>query len=257
MLLIDYKKVVEIDQTINELHKKLAELYAQRSGIVASTGSQAATTNTTRASNASASGSTAIIDDEWVRDCYDDLQEAWVRYDIKIPSFTTLKRKLAAAQVVLDDILPEYGASFNLLLVPPAKLFSLPLTDEIAEKSNLIFSPALPAAQTVAKGWKLFVVYTDSLAPKVEDYAHFVAKKNPVFAGYEMPGLDCREYTAFLLMSYKAIDENSWSLLIRDGDIERGLVPCVTRMGDSYHFEMDATAALIGQNHFRPAMEIK
>ncbi len=233
MLLNDYQQIIEIDHTISDLHKKLAGLYKQRSSIF----------------DEQTAGSTA--NDTMLS--YDVLASDWKAFGIVIPAYATFEKKLAAAGSALLNLQQaEPEADFKLVLIPPSSIFNI--------ASSLVamqFSPALTSQTAKANAWKLFIVATNPEGMTIDDYPMFIKRGGSVVGGKLMTGLNTREYAVLLSMIDKPIDRDSWSVLVRDVDSVLGLVPCVMSISNSYKFDIDSTDVLLGDNHFRAALEIK
>lgn len=256
MLLNDFKKVSEIDDEIQTLHAQLADLYNKRNEMFGSTEAGQSTQNHTN----SIDYEDVNQDKEWVDSQYSFLEEAWKTHGIKIPAKKTLNKKLINAKQVIDSLDYDLGEKdlFKLLLVPSSNKLPFPLdkTGNTALENNYMDS-GLHKPKKV-RNWKLFVVYAQPEGANINNIGELLLDGHMDVCGYKMPGLDLREYSALILQNQDIrFDENSWSLMVKDLALDEGYIPCVSCFGGSYNFNVDDPKSLLGENRFRPAMEVK
>lgn len=256
MLLTEYNHLNEIDTAISHLQAELTELYRERSKIIFSTEPQAFSISETLTSS-SAIGSSA--DNSWVADEYRQLLAAWQNTGVTIPAFEKLRKKLSRTREILDDLaLTRTESSFQTLLVPSAKIFEQMVDNGLFSRQNIRFDESVlaTAANDKSRGWKIYIVAAQTLIGPLHSASELTPEQLELIPEYKMPGLNVKEYAVFALTNKDSIPENSWSILPRDTDKASGQVPCALRSGDSFQFELDNSDVLIGDNHFRPAMEV-
>jgi len=240
MLLTDFQEVIKIDEQINALHRQLSTLYNKRNFI---------TTATTLESPPA--------------DNYKSIRESWQKYSISIPARARLKSRLDQAESLLNELnsLPRYDGKFELFLLPPSSKIMLPdfarhrATQEVSSYPDFI-SPELPKPDS-QKDWKLYLVYGGRAGLTIADFEAFMRERHYAVAGKDMSGLTVRGYALYTLMKDFPVDEHGWSLLPAAKTSNAGSVACAGFVDGRYRFLLDETAGLLGQNSFRPAMEIK
>ncbi len=256
MLLADYKRVIEIDSTINDLHEQLSSLYNERANIVFAPEELQSTPELTTINTRQTIGTT--IDNKWELSSYNELRQIWADFDIVIPIFNKLQPKLLNAKRAISNLqLQLQDSSFTLLLVPPAVIIHKLVKNGIFEQNGVNLAAIQQTVRTAkSRSWTLHIVATDPITVTSESEL-LVADNHQRISGYEMSGLSTTEYAIYVLTNPQIVDENSWSILTRSINAKEGTITCVSYLGNSYQFENDLVDVLIGNNHFRPAMEIK
>ncbi|CAN5640173.1 hypothetical protein BH23PAT1_BH23PAT1_4880 [soil metagenome] len=271
MLLTDLKAVTEIDTQISILHKQLEDLYEvranciyqgkslQQSATPTSNYSSYRTINTNIATNQySATKGLALQE-------YERLVAIWSNYDIKLPAFSTFQERLETAHKLIDRIVEsrsEFSNSLGVMLVPPTQLFNMNSYQEMLFQKHA--APAVACINpelghgTKSKKWRIFIVHTAQQGVKYGTAAQILANKSYIIAGHDMRALGLIEYAALTLQSQSIIDDNSWTLLLRNHHKNKGrLVPSVAYIGQSYKFEQDDEIGLLDDDYFRPAVEVR
>lgn len=254
MLLTEYNRINEIDESISQLQAKLTELYFERSNIIYSGGP-------TKHFPAELDVLKAAAPEKpsWESETYENLLSTWQTAEISIPAFEKIENKLRKARSIMDDLaLSQPDSSFLVMLVPPAKTFEKMVTSGIFSSQNIHFNDSMAAFKSgsKARSWKVYIVAAKTLIGSIQKTEEIAPVQLELMPGYEMPGLNAREYAIFALNHKDFVPENSWTILSRDTDEASGQVACAVRIGDSFQFELDRSDVLVGENHFRPAMEI-
>lgn len=258
------KQVVEIENQITNLHKELSNLYIKR----------ALFTGNTKLGQFSTQGhakirktlDTSQFHDPWLSQTYNYLASAWLVYGLVIPPFVTIEKKLLKARKVIETIIESdqnIGQQMGVLLVPPSALMSFPV-DEIMrqEQSHVLLNDyidpeLLSAGKKSQNKWQVMVVYTNQTGLDYGSAAIILKHGKHVFAGYDMRELGLRQYVALTLQLNQVMDQNIWTVLIGDTPISGRLVPSATFLKGQYRFELDEYSSNLGEERFRPAMEIK
>lgn len=268
MLLSDFKAVADLDTQISLLHHQLKELYDIRTDYIHNAvpktiqktvsdkfdifSAYPTTTSTT------SSKTKAQLD-------YNQLKAAWATYDIKLPSYASLKTKLHTAHARISQLTVNYSElsdSLVLVAIPPFKLFNLEIYPELILKNKSkayipTFYPELGQG-TRSSTWRIFIVYSAARGLSLGNAKTILEQKKYIMNGYDMRGLGILEYAAFTLQNELAIDVDVWALLLRNYKLSSGkLVPSVAYTGGRYRFELDEAIGLLDNEYFRPALEIK
>ena len=235
MLLTNHKQAIEIDGQIQALHAQLTSLYATK--LTLQRGAHAPAHQTTMNTT------------DWLVTAYAQLKATWAARDVKIPSMTTLRPKLQKAQTILTDINASttYRDMFGLLLVPPTSVYN---------QKQIVRDQGAERSATASKAWKLFVVLQSDQGLEITDQVSFIEAGHMNIAGYTMPGLTLSQYEVFTQLRPAICDQGTWSVLPAEMRAPFHIL-CVGYVGDVYHALADDTRILIGDNCFRPAMEVK
>lgn len=235
MLLSDLTKATEIDHQIQALHAQLTSLYETKLTLQNNTTglSPQATMNTT----------------DWQVVVYAQLKAQWAAKGVKVPSLALLRAKLQKAQHILADINAEqtYAGMFDVMLVPPISEYS---------QTQIVRDQGAERSASSGKTWKLFVVYQPKQGLEIIDQVSFVEAGQMKIADYTMPGLTLAQYEIFTQLRHGVCDEGTWSVLPAEMRAPFTVL-CVGYLGDAYHAVADDTRSLIGDNRFRPALEVK
>lgn len=256
MLLSDYKRVIEIDSTINDLHVQLTSLYNERANIVFAPEELQLTATSGVPDKRRTTGTT--VDNEWELSSYNDLKQIWDGFEVAVPTFKKLQSKLVKAKHAISDLqLQLDDNSFTVVLVPPAAIIQRLVKDGVFERNNINLTAVQQTVNSAKnRSWTLHIVAANPINV-YSDSELLIADNHQRISGYEMAGLNTMEYAVYVLTSSRVVDENSWSILTRSIDATEGTITCVSYLGNSYQFENDLVDVLVGNNHFRPAMEIK
>ncbi len=252
MLLTNFKEVIALDEQISKLHQELSVLYAERSSIANSTDQSKTFIQSTK------SDTTVHATTTREREQYEILRAAWMKYAVTVPAFKSLQAKLTSANAILSN-LESNGTDINdyeFFLSPPTAKIAFPLKNNGTEKHQGFDSPDMPAL-SAQKQWKLLMVYKKRDGLPVSNYKNFIDKKQYMISGYNMRGLNIRDYGLYTLMQNTPVDVDQWSLLPASNTIDKNQVVCAGFIDNQYRYVLDDTTSLLGDNSFRPAMEIK
>lgn len=263
MLLNNLKKVVELDSRINDMHRQLANLYAERSNIVEA-GATIINTNSNipSATNRTTQRPKAKIHDSWASKEYASLSAAWKRYDIEIPGYTNLKVKLVKSRVIMDELSnaqSDLMGRLSVILVPPTRQLGFPINTTLRQKQgfcdiNDYVNQDLPKP-TNNKQWRVLVVYTNSAGLSIGSPAVIFKEKSYLIAGYDTRALGITEYAALTLQKDQPLDEATWTLLLKDY-AGNEFVPSATCMNGRFRFDIDEVGGILENDCFRPAIEV-
>ncbi len=248
MLYQQLSRVNELDNTINDLHQRLADLYAERSQLI--------TGNTSTATQPVNLDVTARLDPKAV---YDRLAEVWKLIDnVKLPSYKSLTKRLEQATAIVDHLQaenPHLTGKLTIVAVPPrktlAKVLSSPefeRTFEFADKNMLDKSTA----------WSLVVITALEFSLPVQNLDSFVDGHEFQYKGYDCRGLGINQLVAAELQGVPVVSEGNWTLLLKDSSGPHdGSVPCATIRGQQIVVDMDDADCLLGNNYLQPAIEVR
>lgn len=256
MLLNEFQEIIDqimdIDTDIGRLHEKIGGLYDRRNALfsVKSFDMQRDTYRGALPLGAALPyDNSALSSLSWEESEYTRLVFFWSDYGVALPPYKVLMKKLAKAKLLIDE-LSLSGHAFQLLVVPPSNIVDL--NHPFMRKHTIVFSDSLKKEVGKTMRWKVYIVAVNPLP-----YASLTVNGNDiVLAGYHMPGLNVSEYAMLVATSHEIIDQEAWSLILREHQAASNLIPCVSHIGNMYRFDTDYADALIGDNTFRPAMEI-
>lgn len=253
MLLNDLNKLNNIDNRIKSLHQELFELYQKRTEIFS-------VANNVVARQQSKPPET-VEDEPGVEQELARFRSVWRRHGIDTPKTKGFKDKVAEARSLIPVLNRAIGESdaFKIHIVPPSNKLAFPVARNIKSSHRLRDCWIDPEIRAPAQSriWKVFVVYSKPEGIIMGEHESLISHGHANLEGYEMSGLDLREYAAWLLASDDIYDSDGWSLIVRNADPASNYIPCVSHLGGNYSFNIDDPKALIGVNRFRPAMEIK
>jgi hypothetical protein len=252
MLLKEYQQISDIDQTIMALHKRLTELYDVRSEMFSKTAGLAAQKHFSTPIYTNTAWTTrANITTE--RSIYDMLAIFWSSYGVKLPSYKSLKTTLAKADDLCINLnLAAPDAKFEVIILPPAAVFNYANSPAVLD-----FSANVDAPRASSKTWKVYVVSGSEHGVDIDDYAAFINEGGMTLGNTFMQGLTVAEYATYASVTNNTIDKDSWSVIIRGINKKSRTVPCILRTTNSFTFDTDSIDVMIGENHFRPALEVK
>jgi len=259
-----FKKVVEIDNEIGNLHSKLAELYEARAMFAskpsAAIEAQGATRQTGQTSSQGINTSPA-------HQLYSDLSAAWAEHGIVIPSFSALRKQLLKSQVVLQNLIDfdaSMGKNMEVLLVPPVTLLRFPAQSSLRRTQPYVALPdfvspdLVQATKNNKKTWQVLVAHTGDIGIDYGNTSAIIKNKTYQIAGFDGRALGLRQYVALTLQLNKPIDHNVWTVLLNDKRLlNKKLVASATFMHCQFRFELDEYNTALGEERFRPAIEIK
>jgi hypothetical protein len=233
MLYRQLKRVNELDSEINNLHKRLASLYAERSQLISGTNPPKEPVSLTDP-----------------RGIYDNLASGWDKFDVKMPAYKSVSGKIRSAAGILDRLQaenPHLANKLSVVAVPPYATVA-----KLAGKLDLEFPDRQLAGLTAkSKAWK-FLVVTDyefclpvkPLMDQVDDF---------FYKDYDCRALGVLGLIAAELQGVKVTGEDSWTLLL--ADYQEGRVPCAIKRGDKIVIDTDEAGSLIGNNNLLPVIE--
>lgn len=230
MYLQDLKRINALDSKIANLHKDLANLYAERMQLTAATAHTVPTQSP--------------INETATQTLYTQLAESWAQYDIKLPTYKSFSKKLEKAQSALRA-LPRYKQPVIVAVPPFAKLQHALEAAQIAPE-NFSDSELLQGVKKNA-GWTVVIV----------DAGRAVAVETSTITnkGAYATDLGVQEFMASQLQGVTVSWTDLWTLLLKDAaDIHS--VPCVTAQNDQLVFDTDDTTCLLGRNCIIPAVKV-
>ncbi len=243
MLLTEFKEVLALDKRINDLHRELSVLYEERKAITISTSQSPGFTRST-ASSANTQATTS-----WEHEQYEILRTAWLKFDLAIPAYKTLHKKLTMAKATLATLNASSATKdcFELFLCPPIS--------RLASQSGL--ATGIAAKSKPQRHWKVLLAYKQPAGLPIEDDQLFFDSQQYLFGGYDMQGLNMREYGLYTMLQSAPIDVERWSLLPAQQTEDQQQIVCAGYIGNQYRYVSDDKRSLLGENSFRPAMEVK
>ncbi len=253
-----FKNVVELDDKIGFLHQELAELYAKRAVFAAHPAAAFAPSNTATPQTANPANINTV---------YAGLAAAWDYYSIVIPKLSELRPKLTNAFQVLQNIIvwdAAVGAQMSIVLVPPTEIIDFPLNPLLRQNqshvmvSDFINSDLLETALPKKKSWQVLVANHAPTGFKLGSAEDILIQQSYRIAGYDARALGVRQYLALSLQINQPLDKNAWTLLLNDNNLlNQNLVPSATFLNGQFRFELDGLHSVLGEERFRPAIEIK
>lgn len=254
MLVKQLKKVIEIDERINTIHRELSDLYSQRAQI---TEEKDIPEITSKEENPE-----ELSQERWVSKHYQKLSSTWQNYGIKIPSKKTLQPKLVKANELIVELsakAPDLEGKLSVLLVPPHKQFPFPVKSELREKQNTInasdfVNPEYPSVKK-SKAWKVLVVYGAQQGLYLGNAEMIFGNNSYMFSNHDMRDLGIREYAALTLQE-KDIDKQSWTMFLSDQQTIDDTVAIAGCIDNRYRFDLTETNSIFSDDRFRPAIEV-
>ena len=262
MILKQFQKVFDIDNRIAQMHSELFELYKQRAEIVNPSGKSPTAKQTWRQKLGPSESQRGVSAKIWALKSHEELVQKWQFYGIKLPEYKKLEAKLGAAHELLATItglMPELQNKMELVALPPAKYCSFPVKPELRQLqhpqllSDLI-TAGLPKVSK-PKSWRLMFVYNQPAGIYLDSPQKLFDEKLFSQHGYDLNALGLVEYAAFSLQHRAIIDQTTNTVLLKDykgGE----LAPFASFRGSRYFFEMSVMNSNIGNDRFRPAIEV-
>lgn len=251
------KQLVDIDNQITNLHKELSNLYAIRSNFHDLTLFE---------DGVNSIESAAASVDPWVIHTYAMLSNAWSVHKIDIPSLTILAKKLAKAQKIIQAVNQDdskVGKHLGILLVPPDNIMQLPFNRRrINTQTHIALDDYIDpevAVNTFAKknSWQLLVAHTSATGLQWGSAVEILKHNKYNICGYDANAMGLRQYVALSLQLNKALDVGVWNMLLHNQLPETKQVLSVTFLNGQYRFELDEPNSILGDERFRPAIEIR
>lgn len=255
MLVQELQQIFEIDERIAKMHQELSDLYDLRSSILKpkQTLATEAPIQTAQTAKTKTTESAAA---EVAQQAYEAAQTAWTRYDIDMPSFDLLAKRLEKAAEIreqLEAAEPEIGQHLQIITVPTSSQIAKILNTETKEEGFVIEEEVTTPRRS--KKWRVLLAYGRQKGISMQPDDFFVQKKYMI-NGRDMRGLGVTEYIALTVHQTELIDTDQWTMLLKGGD-KSATAPCVMHTGDAYRFVLDEKACVFDDNTFRPALEIK
>lgn len=263
MLLKQFKKVIELDHRISDMHRELTRLYETRSHLIDQT-SQDTFSNFSNNKILKKSGSKRIKNPTQIliKQYYDYLDACWGTFGIAIPSFDQLKSKLTKALTALDQLSMYHGElhnSMTIILIPPAKILSLPVSVKLRIAQGFTTAPDYMCQDiTMPKrrsSWRVLVVHAAERGLSLGSPKQIVADKSYLMAGYDTRSLGVQEYAALSLQVEDCIDDGAWTALLKDYK-NNDTVVCAGFIGDRFRYDIDDSDDVFENNGYRPAIEV-
>ena len=195
---------------------------------------------------------------------YEKLQQAWKLYDIKIPSFSSLERRLNRANQIVEQIASsnvEVATQATVLLVPPTKILPFPVPAKMRVLQNSkpdTIHPNLAVRTPSHRRWRVFLVYGAKHGLYLGTPKSILQNEQYMIAGFDTRQMGLAEYAALTLQSPVKIDDGSWTVLLHDTDknSQDALLPCARLVDEHYIFELEEAESVFGSDRFRPAIEV-
>jgi hypothetical protein len=253
MLLRDLKNITELDEKISALHAELEDLYKQRSSFVLGDVVPQALDH-----------KTFTVDkpnDDWLQYEYQRLSTAWATYGIQIPELNKLETKLINARGVILNLAegnPSLDHKLSIVLVPPSNLFNMDKLADMRQAQTFVLASDYIATKLQsnyrAKKWRVLVVFSDVEGLEIGNAKDIINNQLFKIDGQDMRGLGLYEYLALSLQHPAPLDLQGWTLLLKG--YKTGDVPSVSYTGGHYRFETDDARGILGDERFRPAIEV-
>lgn len=249
MLLRDFQEVTELDSQIINLQNELVSLYKKRAQAVA--GDNPSPQHT-------------AMSQTTTKQLYNDLTQAWDIYDVTLPTYTSVRPRLAKAQALIADLEltnPHLTGCFSVVMVPPTSILGLDTIAAFRNKQSFVtcsdyIHPDLTKTAT-AKNWRVLVAYTSTEGLELGSAANILQSNLYKLAGHDMRGLGILEYIALSLQVQAPIDISSWTLLLKGTTSTNQTVGSAAFVAGQYRFDTDDVHGLLTNDRFRPAIEIK
>ncbi len=206
------------------------------------------------------------LDNPWILHTYSALEASWKVHGFIIPSVTLIANKLLKAQKVINDITeaePVIGAGMSALLVPPSDILSFPIDQKSRSRqphiilSDYVNSELHLTTHEPNKTWQMLVAYAQATGVEYGTASNILKHRNYMIADYDTRALGLRQYAALTMQINKPIDENTWTILLNEWAKVNGLISSVTFLNGQYRFDFDEPNSILGDERFRPAVEIK
>lgn len=257
MLVTNLEKLNQIDQEITDLQTNLSSLYQKRSQLFASSTQYkdryAAAIKKDRAA------ATIRTPDTETANWYNVLASEWQTRGIAIPTYKTLQRRIAKAQVVIDDLTAELQVSpdlFTLQLIPPTHVLNPEQVNALrlqqphvryTDQNETTIEP------TASKKWRMLVIYDGIDGLDFGNAEEILASQSYIIAGHDARGFGIREYAVYALRHTTARDHHSWTWLLKH-DVSEPV--SVAFMSGAYRFAQDDPKGYMQTERFRPCVEV-
>jgi len=261
MKLNELKRVIDIDNAIKQTQQDLSELYVQRARLM----KQAEQSPKDKLPSENSSELIALA-------LYKELEATWAKYDITLPSFRMLKRRLVASSDVMRDLeadLPEVAGQFKVILLPPARQLSLPIAANIRgiqqrKKRQRVskLAEADTMEEVLTKGmrrrtWGVMVVLASPEGLHRGQPMKILNDRSYMVGGHDARQLGVAEYAAMTLSIEGHIDGQTNTMLLSTFSAHLP-VPYVRFTSAHYQFELDTIglSGIFSDDRFRPAVEV-
>lgn len=253
MKLADLTQLDTIDGQITDLHSELARLYQRRATLLRPKDSHNSTDYKTP----------VIAGAVWLEETYDQLKEAWLRYDIAIPSLKSLQKQLLKARDVMnywEKSNPIFAGNVSILLVPPTKLYGSPVMPTLRKQQRLLQSADVvdPGIKLpgYTKKWRVIVVYSAQAGIPFNELTDIFGNSSYQLLGKKVCDLGLSEYSALTLQLSQPIDTRSWTILLRLHTDTNRPAPSAHCQQRYYRFTQNEIWGIMPDDRFRPALEI-
>ncbi|MBP7807423.1 hypothetical protein KA047_02910 [Candidatus Saccharibacteria bacterium] len=257
MLVTNLEKLNQIDQEITDLQSNLSSLYQKRSQLFASsTQYKDRYAAAIRKDRAKASVKTP---DTETANWYNELASEWHARGIAIPTYKTLQRRIAKAQIAIDDLSAELQVSpdlFTMQLIPPTQSLSQEQLNILrlhqphvrySDQNETIIEP------TTSKKWRLLVIYDGIDGLDFGSAEEILASQSYIIAGHDARGFGIHEYAVYALRHTTPRDHHSWTWLLNH-DVSEPV--SVSFISGAYRFAQDDPKGYMQTERFRPCVEV-
>lgn len=243
MLYKQLQRITELDKQIHDMHLRLAEYYRERATLTSSK------------QPAEVLDSPVITTDP--REVYAHLQASWKRFNITLPTYKTLAKRLTAAANAVDVLVQEnhqLAGNLTVLAVPPqVQLNKLIASGDLPHRYTFTEEYESPAA---GKGWSIVIVTAANFALSIDSLSDSLGEHEFTYKQFDCRGLGVREAIAADIQGLEIVTAGNWTLLLKDAT---GIshIPCVTKQGNQLIFDTDDARCLLGNNYLQPAIAIQ
>lgn len=257
MLVAELKNIIELDEQINQLHEDLTDLYAKRLALI-KTGAPAASPTKVDVLKTDPAERR-----NWAGQQYDKLQSAWRCYDVELPAFKKLQKKLEKSRDLISELQnaePQLMDNLEILIVPPSDVLPFPVSNELRYCQGFsdgqdYVNETVPRP-TMTRQWRVLVVYAGENGLAYGLPKAIIETKRYVLGGYDTRGLGPAEYAAFSLQYQQPIDDGIWTLLLKDQQVGAPVVSAGFHAG-RFRFDIDEANGGLDIDRYRPAVEVK
>lgn len=244
MIYGDFVRVNEIDAQILDLHENLSRLYSERLSLL----------------QAEPNAKPLITDENprkvlVTKSIYEEVQKAWLRYNVKLPKYQVLKSRLEQAEKLSNKLQKDNAVLSNavsVLIVPPYRTLQKALRSD--SNTFVIKFEKLELESFIKKShvWQVVVVINKQLVIYSQDFDVFMDQKEFMYESYDCRALGVQELLAGGLQTGIWPEDNKWVLLLKN--ITGRQVLCAIKQGNQITIDTDYTDALLGENYFNPAI---
>lgn len=249
MLLKDLKQVNDIDSKISDMHRRLAELYHEKSLLVSDYSPEILP---------DFNDNTSYISEQ----NYRKVAKAWEQHGITIPPYSNLKNKFAKGNKTLkflSNTHPDIASNMEIIVVPPSKYMKFPAAKEQRKPQRLVelqdyvnSGVTLPKSQ---RNWEVLLAYTGQSSIYAGSAKKVLETKSYMLAGYDTRALGLREYLAITYQKRELIDTETWTVLLKEPSTDVS-VPYAGYRHGRYRFDMEENDNVLDDDGFRPAIKL-